>query len=93
MRNPSLAGPDGGLAFNKPAASTRQQHAPSRAFPRSPFMGLEEDIIKLLKNEGFKINEAIRDALDEFVDIVDEENEDMDEDLEDDDDEEEEDEE
>jgi hypothetical protein len=53
-------------------------------------MGLEEDIIKLLKNEGFKINEAIRDALDEFVDIVDEENEDMDEDLEDDDDEEEE---
>ncbi len=56
-------------------------------------MGLEEDIIKLLKNEGFKINEAIRDALDEFVDIVDEENEDMDEDLEDDDDEEEEDEE
>ncbi len=56
-------------------------------------MGLEEDIIKLLKNEGFKINEAIRDALDEFVDVVDEENEDMDENLEDDDDEEEEDEE
>jgi hypothetical protein len=56
-------------------------------------MGLEEDIIKLLKNEGFKINEAIRDALDEFVDVVDEENEDMDEDLEDDDDEDEEDEE
>jgi hypothetical protein len=44
-------------------------------------MGLEEDIVKLLKNEGFKINEAIRDALDEFVDIVSEENEDMDENL------------
>jgi hypothetical protein len=40
-------------------------------------MGLEEDIIKLLKTEGFKVNEAIRDALDEFVDIVNEENEDM----------------
>ena len=49
-------------------------------------MGLEEDIIKLLKNEGFKMNEAIRDALDEFVDIVDEENEDMEENLDDDDD-------
>ncbi len=53
-------------------------------------MGLEEDIIKLLKTEGFKINESIRDALDEFVDVVEEENEDMDEDLEDEDDEEEE---
>ncbi len=46
-------------------------------------MGMAEDIIKLIKNEGFKINEAIRDALDEFVDVVDEENEDMDENLED----------
>jgi hypothetical protein len=60
--------------------------------PPTPFhvkecpMGLEEDIVKLLKNEGFKINEAIRDALDEFVDIVEEENEDMDEDLDDEDD-------
>ena len=42
-------------------------------------MGLEEDVIKLLKAEGFKINEAIKDALDEFIDIVDEENEDMEE--------------
>jgi hypothetical protein len=56
-------------------------------------MGLEEDIIKLLKNEGFKMNEAIRDALDEFVDIVDEENEDMEENLDDDDDKEDKDEE
>jgi hypothetical protein len=47
-------------------------------------MGLEEDIIKLLKTEGFKVNEAIRDALDEFVDIVNEENEDMEENLDDD---------
>ncbi len=42
-------------------------------------MGLEEDIIKILKSEGFKINEAIRDALDEFLDTVNEENEDMEE--------------
>ena len=42
-------------------------------------MSLEEDIIKLLKHEGYKINESIRDALDDFLDIVNEENEDMDE--------------
>jgi hypothetical protein len=48
-------------------------------------MGLEEDIIKLLKSEGFKMNEAIRDALDEFLDTVNEENEDMDDDLDDED--------
>lgn len=46
-------------------------------------MGLEEDIVKLLKSEGFRINESIRDALDEFLDTVNEENEDMEEDLED----------
>ncbi len=48
-------------------------------------MALEEDIIKLLKSEGFKMNEAIRDALDEFLDTVNEENEDMDDDLSDED--------
>ena len=53
-------------------------------------MGLEEDVIKLLKAEGFKINEAIKDALDEFIDIVDEENEDMEEGGDDDKDDEEE---
>lgn len=46
-------------------------------------MGLEEDVLKLLKSEGFKINDTIRDALDEFIDTVNEENEDMDEDLDD----------
>jgi hypothetical protein len=50
-----------------------------------PAMALEEDIIKLLKSEGFKMNEAIRDALDEFLDTVNEENEDMDDDLSDED--------
>ena len=47
-------------------------------------MGLEEDIVKLLKSEGYRINESIRDALDEFLDTVNEENEDMEEDLDDD---------
>jgi hypothetical protein len=83
---PPPAGPDRGLAFKQLAA----RKPPARTTPRSQLMGLEEDIIKLLKTEGFKINEAIRDALDEFVDVVEEENEDMDEDLDDDDEEEEE---
>lgn len=41
-------------------------------------MALEDDIIKLLKVEGYRINEAIRDALDEFVEVVADETEDMD---------------
>jgi hypothetical protein len=48
-------------------------------------MGLEEDVIKLLKSEGFRMNETIRDALEEFLDTVNEENEDMEEDLDDED--------
>ena len=47
-------------------------------------MGLEEDVLKLLKAEGYKINEAIKDALDEFLDTVNDENEDMEDDLDDD---------
>jgi hypothetical protein len=43
-------------------------------------MALEEDIIKLLKSEGYRINESIRDALDDFLTIVEEENEDMEDD-------------
>jgi hypothetical protein len=50
-------------------------------------MGLHEDIIKLLKADGLKMNEAIRSALDDFVDTVKEENEDFEEDGEDDEDE------
>jgi hypothetical protein len=72
-----------GLAFTKPLANNRTARA---TFTKEADMGLEEDIIKLLKHEGFKINEAIKDALDEFVDIVDEENEDMEENLDDDED-------
>jgi hypothetical protein len=82
------------LAFrNRAVRKPPRRHAPpftSASKRRSWPMGLQEDIIKLVKNEGFKVNEAIKDALDEFVDIVNEENEDMDEDLEDDEEEEEE---
>jgi hypothetical protein len=46
---------------------------PSRQ--RISSMGIEKDIIKLVKAEGYKINESIRDALDEFIDIVKEEGE------------------
>lgn len=44
-------------------------------------MALEEDIIKLLKSEGYRINETIRDALDDFLDTVYDENEEMEDDL------------
>lgn len=51
-------------------------------------MGLPEDLKKLLKSEGYKINEAIEDALNDFLGVVTEENEEMEEDAEDDGDEE-----
>jgi hypothetical protein len=40
-------------------------------------LGFEKDVIALVKAEGFKINETIRDALDEFIGIVSDENETM----------------
>lgn len=40
-------------------------------------MSLETDIIKLLKSEGYRLNETIRDALDDFLDTVETENEEM----------------
>ncbi len=45
-------------------------------------MALEDDIIKLLKAEGYRMNETIRDALDEFIEVVNDETEDMDDDSE-----------
>lgn len=57
-------------------------------------MALEDDILKLLKAEGYRVNEAIRDALDDFVAAIEDEMEaleaglDDDEEEEDDDDEE-----
>lgn len=50
-------------------------------------MGLAEDLTKLLKSEGYRTNESIRDALNDFLEIVIEENEEMEEDAEDDSDE------
>jgi len=49
-------------------------------------MSLSSEIIRVLKAEGYRINEAITDALDEFVDLVEEENEEIDEHFEDEDD-------
>lgn len=36
-------------------------------------MALEDDILKLLKSEGYRINEAVRDAIDEFIEMVEDE--------------------
>ncbi len=47
-------------------------------------MALEADIQKLLLADGYRSNEAIRDALAEFVEIVQDENEEMEDSLEDD---------
>lgn len=46
-------------------------------------MSLEDDILKLLKSEGYRLNEAIRDALDDFLSILEDEGEEMDDDLDD----------
>ena len=40
-------------------------------------MAIDHDIIKLLKSEGLKTNEAIIVALSEFIDVVEDENESM----------------
>ena len=45
-------------------------------------MGLKTEILKLLREEGYRLNEAVDDALDEFLDIVEEETEGIDEDME-----------
>ncbi len=47
-------------------------------------MGLPEDLAKLLKSDGYRLNETIRDAINDFLEIVVEENEEMEEDSEDD---------
>lgn len=47
-------------------------------------MGLPEDIAKLLKSEGYRLNETIRDGINDFIEIVTEENEEMEDDAEDD---------
>lgn len=53
-------------------------------------MSIENDILKLLKSEGYSINEAVKDAVGELIEICEEEaevnideDEDIDEDEED----------
>jgi hypothetical protein len=42
---------------------------------RGSRMSLKTDILKILRDEGYRLNEAIDDALDEFITIVEEETE------------------
>lgn len=53
-------------------------------------MALEDDFLKLLKAEGYRVNEAVRDALDDFISVLEDEQDgaDDEEDEEEDDDEE-----
>ena len=47
-------------------------------------MALAEEIVALLGDEGYRVNESIRSALQEFLTVVEEENENYDDDLDDD---------
>ncbi|HAT09158.1 MAG TPA: hypothetical protein DCS97_00850 [Planctomycetes bacterium] len=47
-------------------------------------MGLPEDLAKLVTSDGYRLNETIRDAINDFLEIVIEENEEMEESGEDD---------
>ena len=47
-------------------------------------MALAEEIIALLADEGYRVNETIRSSLQEFLAVIEEENEGYDDDLEDD---------
>ncbi len=40
-------------------------------------MGLEKDIIRLLKEEGFRMNDTITTAVDELVELAQQENDEM----------------
>ena len=44
-------------------------------------MSLKSEILKLLKEEGYRLNEAVDDALDEFITIVEEETEGVEDDM------------
>ena len=41
-------------------------------------MAVSDEIMSALRDEGYRINEAVRAALDDFLAIVEEENEDID---------------
>ena len=46
-------------------------------------MALAEEIIALLSDEGYRVNETVRSSLQEFLVVVEEENEAYDDDLDD----------
>lgn len=43
-------------------------------------MDLADDILRAIKAAGYKVNETVRDAIDELIDCVEDENDIMDED-------------
>jgi len=45
-------------------------------------MSLKSEILKLLKEEGYRLNEAVDDALNEFITIIEEETEGLEDDME-----------
>lgn len=45
-------------------------------------MSLKSEIVKLLQDEGYRINEAVDDAIDEFLTVVEEETEGVEDDME-----------
>ena len=36
-------------------------------------MAIKDDILRLLRDEGYRLNEAVTDALDEFLTVVEDE--------------------
>lgn len=44
-------------------------------------MSLKSDILKLLKEEGYRINEAVDDAIDEMITVVEDEMEGVEDDM------------
>jgi hypothetical protein len=80
-------------SFSTDGIDSRSYASTDCATPqRSAHMALSEDIVKLLKSEDYRTNEAIRDALNDFLEIVTEENEEMEDGIEDDKDDDEDDE-
>lgn len=45
-------------------------------------MSLKTEILKLLREEGYRMNEAVDDALDEFITVLEDETDGLDEDME-----------
>lgn len=47
-------------------------------------MSLAHEILSVLKDEGYKVNEAVREALNDFITIIEEETDGVDDEIDDD---------